>query len=91
MYKGIDQTTTDDAEDLDLVISMHNLLQCSLNYSDTTVSLWLFLKIKQLILILKLQIAKMLNLSSIRLNYWETQLQIEQMESEKETQQLLCH
>ena len=32
----IDGTTIDDAEDLDLVISMYNLLEYSSNYSTTT-------------------------------------------------------
>ena len=32
------------AEDLDLVISMYNLLEYSSNYSDTTRSLWCFPK-----------------------------------------------
>ena len=34
----------DDAEDLDLVISMYNLLECSLNYSNTIGSLWFYSK-----------------------------------------------
>ena len=36
----IDGTTADDAEDLDLVISMYNLLEYSSNYSDTAGCLW---------------------------------------------------
>ena len=36
----IDGTTKDDAKDLDLVMSMYNLLEHSSNYSDTTDSLW---------------------------------------------------
>ena len=35
----IDGTTKNDAEDLDLVMSMYNLLEYSLHYSDTTGSL----------------------------------------------------
>ena len=35
----IDETTTDDAEDLDLVMPMYNLIEYSLNYSETTGSL----------------------------------------------------
>ena len=31
----INGTTTDDAEDLDLVVPMYNLLECSSNYSET--------------------------------------------------------
>ena len=34
-----DGTTVDDTEDLDLVIPMYNLLECSLNYCDTAGSL----------------------------------------------------
>ena len=36
----IDETTIDDAEDLDLVMPMYNLLEYSSNYSDTACSLW---------------------------------------------------
>ena len=36
----IDGTTIDNAENLDLVMLLYNLFQCSLNYSDTTGSLW---------------------------------------------------
>ena len=38
----IDGTTIDDAEDLDLVMPIYNLLECSSNYSDTKGSLWFF-------------------------------------------------
>ena len=38
----IDETKTDDAEDLDLVMPMYNLLEYNLNYSDTTGSLWFY-------------------------------------------------
>ena len=41
--KNIDRTTMDDAEDLDLVMLMDNLLQYSSNYSDTG-SLWFYSK-----------------------------------------------
>ena len=40
----IDGTTIDDAIDLDLVMSMYNLLEYSSNYSDTTGSLWFYSK-----------------------------------------------
>ena len=40
----IDEKTTDDAENLDLVIPMYNLIECSSNYSKTTGSLWLYSK-----------------------------------------------
>ena len=36
----IDGTTMDDAEDLDLVMLMYSLLECSYNNSDTLSSLW---------------------------------------------------
>ena len=37
-------TTIDDAEDLDLVMSMFNLIEYSSNYSETNESLWLYSK-----------------------------------------------
>ena len=37
-------TTTDDAEDLDLIMPMYNLIECSSNYSETTESLWFYSK-----------------------------------------------
>ena len=37
-------TTIDDAEDLDLVMLMYNLLEYSSNYSETTGSLWFYSK-----------------------------------------------
>ena len=40
----IDGTTIDDAEDFDLVKPMYNLIECSLNYSETTESLWFYSK-----------------------------------------------
>ena len=41
---SFDRTTIDDAEDLDLVMTMRNLLEYSLVYSDTASSLWFFSK-----------------------------------------------
>ena len=38
----IDGTTLGDAEDLDLIISMYNLIEYSWNYSETTASLWFY-------------------------------------------------
>ena len=38
----IDGTTIDDAEDLNLVMPIYNLLDYSSNYSDTKGSLWFF-------------------------------------------------
>ena len=63
--KKLDGTTTDDAEELDLVMPMCNLIECSSNYSETTRILWMFSKDEALIQ--KMQM--ILNLSSIRLNY----------------------
>ena len=40
----IDGTTIDVAEDLDLVMSMYNLLEYSSSYSDKTGSLWFYSK-----------------------------------------------
>ena len=40
----IDGTTIDDAEDLDLVMPMYNLIEYSSNYSETTGSLWFYSK-----------------------------------------------
>ena len=47
----IDGTTIDDAEDLDLVMIMHNLIECSSNYPKTAGSFWFIQKIKQIMLI----------------------------------------
>ena len=38
----IDGTTIDDAENLDFVMPMYNLLEYSSNSSDTTGSLWFY-------------------------------------------------
>ena len=38
----IDETTIDDAEDLDLVMPMYNLIEYSANYSETTRILWFY-------------------------------------------------
>ena len=40
----IDGKTIYDAEDIDLVMPMYNLLECSSNNSDTTGSLWFYSK-----------------------------------------------
>ena len=40
----IDQTTTGDVEDLDLVMLIYNLIEYSSNYSETTGSLWFYSK-----------------------------------------------
>ena len=44
MYHKIDGTTIDDAEDLDLVMPMYNLIGYSSNYFETTGSLWSYSK-----------------------------------------------
>ena len=65
--KNIDETTIDDAEHLDLVMPIYNLIEYSSNYSETTGSLWFYSQLK-LILIIILQILIISSLSSIRLN-----------------------
>ena len=64
----VDGTKINDAEDLDLVMPMYYLLECSSNYSDKTGSLWFCSKMKQPIFMLILQIMLILDLSSIKLN-----------------------
>ena len=44
MNHKIDDTTIDDAEDLDLVMPMYNLIQCSSNYSETAGIFWFYSK-----------------------------------------------
>ena len=39
-----DGTTIDDVEDLDLIMSMYNLIEYNSNYSETTGSLWIYSK-----------------------------------------------
>ena len=41
----INNTLIDNAEDLDIVIPMYNLLECSKNYRKTTRSLWNYYKL----------------------------------------------
>ena len=38
----IDEPTTYDAEDLELVMSMYNLIEYRLNYSEATGTLWFY-------------------------------------------------
>ena len=52
------ETTIDDAEDLQLVMPMYSLIECNLNYSDTTGSFWLIF-----------QTIIALSLLTIKLNY----------------------
>ena len=44
MYTEIDVTAIDDGEDLDLVMSMLNLIEYSSNYLEKTSSLWFYSK-----------------------------------------------
>ena len=50
MYTKIDQTIVNDAENLDLVIPIHNLIEYSSNYSETPSGYGFITKMKQLIL-----------------------------------------
>ena len=76
----IDGTTIDAVEDLDLVMTMHNLLEDSSNYSDMTDSVCFYSKDETNHLnnddTFK-QMTMSVNLSSIRLNYWEALKQME--------------
>ena len=40
----MDETTIDDAENLDVVMPINNLIEYSSNYSETTESLWFYSK-----------------------------------------------
>ena len=64
----INEKTADDAEDLNLVMLMYNLIKCRSNYSEATGRYDFIQKMKQLILMLILLII-ILNLLNIRLNY----------------------
>ena len=44
MYQKINGTALDDAEDLDLVMSIYTFFEYSSNYSDMTGSLWFYSK-----------------------------------------------
>ena len=66
---NIDETTINDAENLDLVMPIYNLIEYSSNYSQTTGILCFILSMKQLILMQILKVLMILNLLSIRLNY----------------------
>ena len=77
----IDETTMDDAEDLDLAKLMYNLIEHSSNYSEKQEVYGFILKMKQLILMQTLLIPIILNLSCIRLNYEKTLKLMEIMES----------
>ena len=65
----IDRTTTDDAEDLDLVMPMYNLIEYSSNYSETTGNFWFYSKDEATNFNADIANNNKLNLLNIRLNY----------------------
>ena len=65
----IDGTTIDDAEDLDLVMSMYNLIEFSSNYSDAISSFCLYYKDEATTFKADIADNNNLSLSSIRQNY----------------------
>ena len=69
-----DETTIDDAEDLDLVIPMYSLIEYDSNNFETTGSLQFYSKVKQLILMQTLLMIIILSILKIRLNYYGTKL-----------------
>ena len=46
MCHKIDGKTIDDAEDLNLIMLMYNLIEYSSNYSEATRSLWFYCKVE---------------------------------------------
>ena len=90
----IDGTPVDYAEELDLVMPMYNLMEYSSNYSEKKqkkqCGYGFILKMKQLILMLTMQVLIILNLLSIRVNYLKTQKLMEQTKFWK-MQHLMCH
>ena len=64
----INETTVDDAEDLDLVTPMYNLIEYSSSYIETTGSLWFYSKDEATNFNGDIAIIMTLNPSSIRLN-----------------------
>ena len=65
----IDEATIDEAENLQLVMSMHNLIEYSSNYSETTGSLWFYSKDEAANSNNNIAIINNLNFLSIRVNY----------------------
>ena len=63
-----DGTTIDDAEDLNLVMPMYNMLENSSNYSDTRQFMVLLKKLKQTILILILEVTLLLRFLFVKRN-----------------------
>ena len=77
MYHKNNGTTTDDAENLVLVMSLYNLIEYSSNYLKRQGVYGFILKMIQLILMLILPMAV---ISRKRLNYQEILMLMEQME-----------
>ena len=69
---------------------IYNLLEYSLNYSDTTSSLWFYSKDEATSFNAATANADAFKSRKLKQKYEETQLQMDQMQSE-ETQQLLHH
>ena len=67
--KLIDGATMDDTVNLDLVMSINNLMEYSSKSSKITKVYGFILMMKQLILMMILKILTIINLSSICLNY----------------------
>ena len=80
-----DRTIIDDAEYLDLVMSMYNLLEYSSNYSYTRGSLWFYCKDEASNSINDIEISDEFKYFKCKVSYWGTQwlnlLQIKLMES----------
>ena len=73
-FTNINGTTIDDADALDLVMSIYNLLEYSSNYSDTTGTLWFHSKDETTNFMIILIMLMNFNLSSIGLSYWKMRL-----------------
>ena len=65
----IDEATIDEAENLQLVMPMDNLIEYSSNYSETTGSLWFYSKDEAANSNNNIAIINNLNFLSIRVNY----------------------
>ena len=70
----LDGTTIDYAEDLDLVMLLHNLLECCSNYSDTTGSLKFYSKDEATNFDIDIADGIFSNHLSTKLNYYQKQL-----------------
>ena len=80
MYHKNSWNNSGDAEDLDLVMSMYNLIEYSSNFSEAKGSLRFYSKDEATNLMQILKTLMILNLSSIRLNYSEILKLIMQLE-----------